>query len=1022
MRYSIHSCRNSISCWVRAPERQAWLFALLVCCSVFSITGWRVLRAYDLQLSEGQITTANLARSLADHAHATVQAADIVLAGLVERLQAEGTSDVALARLHRLLIERVAAVQEIHHLVVFSATGDALTTSFDPMPPVNVVDRTYFIFHRDHPAFGSLVGPPVRNRADGHWSLTLSRRFDEADGTFGGVVVAVIDCDTFARFYASFNVGAHGSIVLLNDTNVIIVRHPLPPNPDFRDIPRAQDRWHQGPAGNGRIISSLDGVARVYSYQRADRTSLMVIVALSEDDLLAVWWRDAWITLAACLAVLAVLSLLGWRLAQQIRQREQREIIVRRSEAQYRLLADYSTDVIIHLGLDCRQQYVSPASERLLGYRPEELVDRHLCETIHPEDWLVMEKNIAEILCFGNAPPVGFRMGSKDGLYVWVEALGQKLDSSQGLIVTLRDVTLRKQAEELLRSSNNCLSSSNTELERLARHLAKSRDAAELASQAKSRFLAGMSHELRTPLNGILGYAHLLRIEHGLNPIQAGRVDAMLGAGSHLLQMINRVLNLSEVEAGHAQLQMSEINSREVARACLDLVRPTAQAKGLTLDFDAALGVPQRVTTDPTRLRQILLNLLGNAVKFTARGAVELRLLTALDGARLRFEVADTGPGVLAEHRERLFQAFERLDAKVDGAIEGAGLGLALSAKLASMMGGGLGHEDNVGGGSVFWLDLPIVIGADESFLAVASSPDMHGAAPVPTPSMRILVVDDLAMNREIAGAFLRAAGHKVIYAENGTTAVATAASGDFDVVLMDVRMPGMDGLEATRRIRALAGPRARVPVVALTAQAFKEQIEECLRAGMNSHLAKPFTPRALLDAAKHALEAGKAQRRVNVPPFETMGGNGDFASASTVSPAVDLELPVFDVDAFERTAAFLAPEAVTAYLQTIVGRGRALLGELRAPGALEQARASLADAAHSLSGSAGMFGFRCLANAACRFENAVRTAGPEVPALASSLGAAIEASLEELQDRKCVAARSDLRRHAPSSAISGTD
>ena len=991
--------------WLKSPERLTWLFVTLVCFSLFGITGWHTHRARSLELSKSRVTTANLARAIADHAGGVVREADIVLAGLAERLQADGMSENALPRLHRFLTMRVASVPTLHHLVVFSAQGDALTTSFEPMPPVNVADRAYFAFHRDHRSLAPLLGQPIRNRADGNWSLTVSRRVDRPDGTFGGVVVAVIDCNTFSAFYASFNIGAHGAIALLHDDTVLVARHPPPSDPNFRNVPLTQDWKGQGPAGDGRLVSPLDGAVRQFSFRRVGSAPLTAVVALSEDDVLTPWRRGVWAALAACSAMSAVLGLLGCQLVRNIRLRDKREAALRRSEGQYRLLADFSTDVIIHLGPDCRCRYVSPASERLFGFRPEDMLDGHPRESTHPEDWPALEAGIAEIFRSGHAPPVVYRSRKKDGSYVWVETQGQKLDGDQGLIVTIRDAMSRKDAEELLQGSNTRLSSANAELERLARHLARARDEAERASRAKSRFLAGMSHELRTPLNGILGYAQLLRLEGGLNGAQSARVDAMLGAGQHLLQMINCVLDLSQVESERLDLHAAQIDLRSTATACLDLVRPTAVMKGLALGLAVAPDAPQHLMADPMRLRQILLNLLGNAVKFTACGSVQLRLDQTADGTALRVEVADTGPGIPVNQRPRLFQDFERLDAEATGAVEGAGLGLALSARFAAVMGGRLGHEDNPGGGSVFWLELPMTASAAEP--AAFDAPDV---APAPARPLRVLVVDDVAMNRDIAGSFLRAAGHEVACAEGGAEAARMAADSDFAVILMDVRMPEVDGLEATRRIRALACPRGQVPIVALTAQAFTEQIAECRKAGMDAHLSKPFTQDALLDAVVRAVEDRAAQGKANtmpqgeVPAAETAPGEGAGPASRPVGvlrvPAIGSELPVLDPGAFERTAAFLAPQAVVSYLQTLAERGKALLRGLHAPDALARTGSDLADAAHTLAGSAGMFGFERLAMVARCFEQAVQTNAAEAPDVTEALCAAIEASLQEMHSR----------------------
>jgi signal transduction histidine kinase/DNA-binding response OmpR family regulator len=455
-----------------------------------------------------------------------------------------------------------------------------------------------------------------------------------------------------------------------------------------------------------------------------------------------------------------------------------------------------------------------------------------------------------------------YRAVHPDGAVSWVAATGRAVfqpDPTETagrrivrILGTIRDVSQAKYAEQEREGHQRALEKSNNELEHLSRQLVHARDVAEHANRAKSRFLAGMSHELRTPLTGILGYTRLLRVEGGLNATQAGRVDAMLGAGKHLLEMITHVLDLSEIESGHVELQAAEIDVPAAVAACLDLVRPTADAKGLMLNTAIASGTRNQLIVDPMRLRQVLLNLIGNAVKFTDQGSVELRLRPTIDGAALRIEVVDTGPGISAEHCLRLFQDFERFDT----AVEGAGLGLALSARLTALMGGRLGHENNPGGGSVFWLELPLN--------TIAASPPTMPSAADPGPSatavLHVLVVDDVLMNREIASSFLRAAGHEVTCVDGGAAAVAAVVTTDFDVVLMDVRMPEMDGLEATRRIRALEGRRGHVPIVALTAQAFTEQVAECRKAGMDSHLSKPFDPESLLAAVVCAARADLAR------------------------------------------------------------------------------------------------------------------------------------------------------------------
>jgi CheY-like chemotaxis protein/HPt (histidine-containing phosphotransfer) domain-containing protein len=255
---------------------------------------------------------------------------------------------------------------------------------------------------------------------------------------------------------------------------------------------------------------------------------------------------------------------------------------------------------------------------------------------------------------------------------------------------------------------------------------------------------------------------------------------------------------------------------------------------------------------------------------------------------------------------------------------------------------------------------------------------------------LRVLVVDDVLMNRDVAGSFLRAAGHDVTYAEGGSEAIAAVADSDFDVVLMDVRMPGIDGLEATRRIRALADPRGRVPIVAMTAQGFREQVAECLKAGMDLHLAKPFEMAALLSAVAHAA-AVRPERR----PSPVAAQPVIFAA-----PAPDPELPVLDPRMLEQTAAHLTPAAVATYMQAIAEHGETLLCGLREPDALARSGDALAELAHKLAGSAGLLGFTRLAAAGGKFEQAVLSDSADTAALADSLSAAIDATCREIHLR----------------------
>jgi PAS domain S-box-containing protein len=459
---------------------------------------------------------------------------------------------------------------------------------------------------------------------------------------------------------------------------------------------------------------------------------------------------------------------------------------------------------------------VNPALCSLTGLADSDLIGRRL-ETLFA-DWpaeVILDEALE--VTRGREGHVTRSDGSTIPVLFAVAPLRDAEKTMHGVICTMLDITHQKRVEEELRAA---------------------RDSAEAASRAKSAFLATMSHEIRTPMNGVIGMADLL----GLTPLteeQASYVRTIRGSGDALLAILSDVLDFSKIEAGRIELELVPANIRELVQQTVDLFLPRAREKGLELRVSIDAGVPRAVHADRTRLGQVLSNLLSNALKFTEKGSVSVELESrALPDGRvvLSWSVADTGIGIPEDNLQRLFRAFSQGDSSITRKFGGTGLGLAISKRLVELMGGKIWVETQAGRGSTFRFTLPSAVAE------IVRRPESSSTERAIDRRGSLLLAEDNAVNRRVAQLILEKLGWQVDLVDNGRDAVDAVATKTYDVVLMDVQMPEMDGLQATREIRR-RHPDRPIQIIAVTANATTGERDKCLESGMDAYLAKPLRP-----------------------------------------------------------------------------------------------------------------------------------------------------------------------------------
>ncbi len=681
-----------------------------------------------------------------------------------------------------------------------------------------------------------LLGPPMRNRATGRWSMNVMRRITAPDGTLLGAMVATLAAEELVRFAEALDVGEAVMLVIGGDGR-LRARMPMQPGAIGEVYGGTQAAAILGGVetqGAFRGEGGPDAKDRIVSWRRLRSYPLVVMVGIETVDVFASFRRHRLQFVGAGLLMSIVVVGVG-ALVQRQHQR-----LLSSQQALTATLQNISQGILM---IDATGQ-VPVLNQRAIALLdlPPELVQ------MNPgfRDIVQWQVDNGEFGPPGRVDPAVLRfletgdISSQQAEFertrpngVVLEVRTERLPDG-GAVRTYTDITERRRNE---------------------RALAAARDAAEAAGRARSEFLAVMSHEIRTPMNGIIGVAGLLQ-DMPLGATEKHYVRIILDSGQHLLQLINDILDFSRLDAGRLELEEAPFDIRQVLRDSVDLLAAEAAAKGLQLGLEVAEEVPARVVGDPHRLRQVLLNLIGNGIKFTAEGAVRLsvRLVRGEGSAvRLGFAVTDTGIGIAADALGKLFTEFTQVDSSISRRFGGSGLGLAICRRLIERMGGSISVESVPGVGSTFRFDVLLTLPRGEAAAPGAASVAVAGVAG------RVLIAEDNATNRLVATRMLERMGHRVEAVENGREAVAAVQRGGFDLVLMDVMMPEMDGIAATRAIRRLPGEGGRIPIIGLTANAMADDRERCLEAGMTHFESKPISADRLSAAIVRVLQAARA-------------------------------------------------------------------------------------------------------------------------------------------------------------------